>query len=227
MSLLKKIPITYLGELHDIVLLNFSVDKEEVLPLVPEGIKVRDIHGRALISMVHVSLKRMRPAFMPSFVNFNYRHIAFRLLVDDSRYNNGACKGIYFLKSFTNKKSIVVGGEMMTDYKLEMAHIETTSNTLDLSQGAQTLHYSIGTNSPGIRNADLLEKVGGLDRAYSVRGKDILITQILREKWPLEEITCREFQTNYFRSARLEACFRVNETIYYQWKPARIITSGE
>jgi hypothetical protein len=227
MNLLKRIPITYLGELHEIVLLNFSVGKEEVLPFLPKGIKIRDIQGRALISMVHVSLKKMRPAFMPAFLNFNYRHIAFRLLVDDSEYNNGICKGIYFLRSFTNQKSIVFGGGMMTDYKLEMANIETTPGTLHLNQGARSLHYSIDNNAPENKNADLLEKVGSLDRAYSVRGNDLLVTQIIREKWPLEEVSCTEFQTNYFRSAQLEACFRVNETIYYKWKPARIVTSAE
>ena len=87
MSLLKRIPIHYKGELHDVRLVNFLVPMEEVMKGVPANIKIRNFSGRAMISMVDVKLKNMRPVAMP-FLKFNYRHIAFRLLVDDSQYND-------------------------------------------------------------------------------------------------------------------------------------------
>jgi len=221
MNALKRIPIRYFGELHDIELLNFSVDLEEVKPMVPQGIAVRDFNGRALISMVNVSLRKMHPSFVPEFLNFNYRHVAFRLLVDDSVYNDGTCKGIFFLRSFTDQQLIVWGGRQMTDYNLEKAFFQKTPESFLLKQGSQLLEYRIGGEAPQITHPELLKTVGLLDRAYAMRGKDLLVTQILREKWPLEEVNITNFQTNFFRSARLEGCFRVNETIYYQWKPAK------
>lgn len=117
MSILKRIPIQYRGELHDVRLINFSVALEEVAGNVPPGIRIRDFGGRALISIVDVKLKNMRPVAFP-FFRFQYRHMAFRLLVDDSEYNNGVAKGIYFYRSFTSNPLIVMGGGLFTDYNL-------------------------------------------------------------------------------------------------------------
>jgi uncharacterized protein YqjF (DUF2071 family) len=67
MDLLKRIPIQYKGELHDVRLINFSVPIAEVNTKVPSGIKVRDFDGRAMISLVDVKLKKMHPV---SFLHF-------------------------------------------------------------------------------------------------------------------------------------------------------------
>src|SRR5690606_28671713 len=120
-SLLILLPIHYKVELHDVRLLNFSVAMDDVLDMVPANMKLRDFVGRAMISMVDVKLKNMRPVAFP-FVRFNYRHVAFRLLVDDSARNGGSNKGIFFFRSFTNKPLIVFGGKLMTDYNLEDAN---------------------------------------------------------------------------------------------------------
>ena len=87
MSFLKKLPISFTGELHHIQLVNFSVEREEIETQIPEEIKVRLINGRAMISMVNVELKRMHPVFLSAAIKFNYRHVAFRLLVDDLKLN--------------------------------------------------------------------------------------------------------------------------------------------
>ena len=73
MNLLKRLPIHYKGELHDVRLVNFSVPIEEVVELVPANINVRNFNGRAMISMVDVKLKNMRPVAFP-FIRFKYRH---------------------------------------------------------------------------------------------------------------------------------------------------------
>lgn len=60
---------------------------EEIIGKVPTDIKIRDFDGRAMISIVDVKLKNMRPVVMP-LCHFEYRHMAFRLLVDDSEHND-------------------------------------------------------------------------------------------------------------------------------------------
>ena len=54
-----------------------------------------DIHGRRKVEEMH-------PVAFP-WVKFDYRHVAFRLLVDDSQIHNGVSKGIFFFRSFTDK----------------------------------------------------------------------------------------------------------------------------
>jgi len=112
MQLLKKLPIRYTGELHAVKLINFSVEKSEVESLVPWNLVVRDFGGRAMISMVDVDLRHMHPTFLPEKMHFNYRHVGFRLLLEDSQRNSDERnKGIFFLKSFTDQPLVVKGGQ--------------------------------------------------------------------------------------------------------------------
>lgn len=220
MNLLKRIPIQYKGELHDVRLINFSVPLEEVRDKVPSNIKIRDFNGRALISMVDVKLKNMHPLFVPSLFTFDYRHVAFRLLVEDSIYNEGVNKGIYFYRSFSDKPLIIAGGKLLTDYNLEFANFEEKDNVVTISQSTGHVKYCI-SNTTDASNEDLKKTVGALDRAYSVLNNTIRVTQIQREKWPIQSVTCSRFENTFFKSPRLEGAFRVFETIYYEWLPPK------
>lgn len=219
MTILKRIPIHYKGELHDVRLINFSVATNEVIASVPRNIKVRSFNGRAMISMVDVKLENMRPVAFP-FLKFNYRHIAFRLLVDDSHYNGGSSKGIFFFKSFTDNLLIVQGGKLMTDYNLEIATIEENGNEVTVSQNGKNVKYCLDNASPVIV-PELMKTIGALDRAYSVLGDELRVTQIQREKWPIQFVNCSGFENSFFKTAKLEGAFLVNETVYYDWLPPK------
>lgn len=222
MNILKRIPIHYKGELHDVRLINFSVALEELNGKIPSIIKVRDFNGRAMISMVDVKLKNMRPVFMPAFLLFHYRHVAFRVLVEDSQYNKGINKGIFFYRSFTDKPLIIAGGKLLTDYNIEKAAIGEKNGGVTIGQENKYVKYNVGTNT--ITPDDRLEKtIGALDRAYAVLGNTIRVTQIQREKWPIQAVECTDFETTFFNTARFEGAFRVFETIYYDWLPPKTL----
>lgn len=210
-----------MGELHEVKLVNFSVDLHEIEQLVPAGIKVRNVNGRAMISMVNVMLKNMHPSFVHSSLNFSYRHIAFRLLIDDSELNDGESKGIYFLRSFTDKAWIVMGGSLFTDYNLETAFVKSAENMLELRQENKFLTYALDDTTAPPRNESLYHTIGSIDRAYSLLGEELRMVQIQREKWPIEPVECYHFQTNFFETARFEGAFKVNEVIHYQWLPPK------
>lgn len=219
MKILKRIPIRYRGELHDVRLINFSVAMEEVADNVPPGIRIRDFNGRALISMVDVKLRNMRPRALP-FFRFQYRHMAFRLLVDDTEYNKGLAKGIFFYKSFTSSPLIATGGGLFTDYRLARARIEERDGEVTLTRGDRRVKYCVG-NTPSTADHALAATVGALDRAYSVLGSSVRVTEIQREKWPIQPVECTGFENTFFRTAKFECAFRVFETIYYDWLPPK------
>lgn len=221
---LKNIPIKYLGELHDIVLVNFSVDPEEIRPYLPAPLKLKTFRGRALFSMVNVKLKRMRMEKLPG-VKFAYQHIGFRLLLDDRAYHNHEeAKGIFFYKSFTDRPLMVLGGSLLTDYQLDGAELWNHKSDLDLRYKDKFLSYELDlSDTQPTVDPELRSVVGAIDRAYTIRNKQAYKTQIVREKWPLEPVTCTKFHTNFFKSAKLEGVFRVPEVIYYQWMPPKAL----
>ncbi len=218
MNFLKKLPIRYKGELHEVKLINFSVSLDEVLPLVPSGIKVREYGDRAIISMVNVKLKKMRPAGIPESFSFDYQHVAFRLLVDDAELNSGKAKGIYFLKSFTNNSFVVAAGNILSNYRLSKAQINDNYG-FELEQGTKFLKYHLNEKAFKGTN-ELKSEIESIDRAYALDGDRLLKTVIQREKWPIDWVNCLGFETNFFKSAKLLGAFQVNETIDYEWLPA-------
>lgn len=215
MKLLKQIPITYKGELHEVKLINFSVNMEEVLPFVPAGIKVRDFDGKAIISMVNVRLRSMRPTGLPRALSFDYQHVAFRLLVEDSPLNEGENKGIFFLKSFSDKPMVVWSGNLMTNYRLSNAQISEDQG-FRLDQGENFVRYKL-TDEVAAEENELKSMIGAIDRAYAMEEGRLMKTLIQRETWPIQQVDCVDFETNFFRSAKLLGAFEVKETIYYQW----------
>ena len=221
MNLLKRLPLQYKGELHDVRLINFSVEKEEVADQVPANMKIREFDGRAMISMVDVKLKNMRPTVFP-FLRFHYRHIAFRLLIDDSDRNNGIAKGIFFFRSFTDNPFIVYGGQLTTDYNLEMAKIIDNRNEVTIAQANHCVKYCLD-ETEGPQLPQLKTAIGALDRAYSILGDTLRVTTIQREKWPIEIVNCKQFENTFFKTARFEGAFRVFETIYYDWFPPKAV----
>lgn len=223
MSLLKKIPVTYIGELHQVRLVNFWVDYDEVLPMVPRGIKVRSFNGKALISLVNVELKKMHPSFFPGAFNFGYRHVAFRLLVEDAQLNNGANKGIYFLRSFTDRADIVAGGNLLTDYRLENAEIRNLDRMMELRQGDHYFNYALDLSGVPFADPEQKEIIGALDRAYSIEDGRLKMVKIMREKWPIRQVQCYLAETNFFKTARPASAFVVDEIIYYRWTAAKFL----
>jgi len=223
MSFLKQLPTSFKGELHHIQLINFSLEADEITSFVPKEIKVRLINGRAIISMVNVELKKMHPTFLPSQIQFNYRHVAFRLLVDDAKLNDGKCKGVFFFRSFTNKPLIVFGGRVISDYNLEQASFHIEGNSFSMKKKESFLSYEVNDKLPLPELPELKETIGALERAYSVLNGKLRMIQIQREKWPIEAVHCSKFETNIFRTARLEGAFIVKETICYHWLPPQFI----
>lgn len=224
MSVLKKIPLAYDGELHNIRLVNFWVDLHELRDLVPRRLRIRDFGGRGLISLVNVELEKMHPVFLPEAFSFHYRHVAFRLLLDDSEYNNGNCCGVYFLRSFTESKMIAAGGNLLTDYELEYAEIRNLDRMMNLQQGNKYFNYAIDPNAEIKTDEEQRSIIGSIDRAYSVQDGKIKMIRIQREKWPLRQVECYLAETNFFKTAKPASAFVVDETIHYRWNAAQTIS---
>lgn len=223
-----RLPFAFKGELHDIHLVNFSVDPLELLarfgPL-PKPIVPRLHQGRALISMVDVHLRNMRAASRWLPFRFHYQHVAFRLLVEDQAYSESPeHNGIYFLKSFTDRSLITTGGNLLTHFNFQTAKIDNYASGMHLQTDEHQISYDIdGPLSASAQPSVLTDTVGRIDRAYAVE-KDVLWeTRILRDRWPLQAMHCNHFSTDFFKSARLEGVHKVVEPIHYTWMPPRKI----
>jgi len=222
LQFLKGLPLSYKGELHNIKLINFAVPLEEVMPYIPLGITPRVINGKALISLVDVRLKKMRCTLLPC-LRFSYRHVAFRLLVEDPSEDTQS-RSIYFLRSFTPNPVIAFGGSIFTNYRLEHAKIQSCNNNTRIVKNRHYVEYELSSKEPKLRLQWLKYIIGRIDQACFISAGDVYKIQIQRESWPIEWIDCNDFSTNLFSSTEVLGAFQVLPVIHYTWqKPVRQI----
>ena len=143
MKLLKDLPIGYTALLKDIRLINFVIHSGELqnnisqLPLVL-------IDNKPVISLLDVTLSKLKPSFLLNTFDFTYRHIAFRLLIKDGElHHDNVNRGIYYWKSFTNRSFIARAGRLFTNFNFEKACIECNLYQFAIKY---LLHHSINFN---------------------------------------------------------------------------------
>jgi uncharacterized protein YqjF (DUF2071 family) len=225
-----RLPLAFQGELHDIYLVNFTVDPQDLLnrfgPL-PKPFKPRLRNGRALISMVDVHLRNMRVQSKWLPFRFHYQHVAFRLLLEDGSWTDDHDRnGIFFLKSFTNRPLIATGGNWLTNFNFQTARIDNYPGGMRLHDGSHFIAYNVdGPLPPNDPTAASTATVGRIDRAYAIEKDQIWETRILRERWPLQSMHCNHFSTDFFQDARLESVHKVAVPIAYTWLPPRLVAA--
>jgi uncharacterized protein YqjF (DUF2071 family) len=223
-------PLTMVGELHEVLLVNFSLPEGLLRERIPAPLVLDLLGGRAVISMVSVKLRWMRPSGLPKLLGFHYHHVAYRVVVNGPKE-----RGIYFLRSFADKRFIVAFGNALSEYQFERAGITYEERDGQMSLGvtardpARTAisarlstergELPRGSSFPDLSAAK--EFTGPLTRAFSVSKKGAVTkVEIAREAWPIQPLTLESFANSEFPEAKPEAAFCVREPIHYRWKRA-------
>lgn len=229
-ALLRRLPLAMRGWLHGVELVQFSLDAAEARAALPPALEPRLFGGRALVSLVNVDLRAMRPRGTPRALAFRYRHVAFRVLVEDGwAHADGRPRGVFFAGSFCDRPLLARLANELSDYRLAPAAIEAGPAGLAVRGAAERLSYALDPGAaPRLRGPLFSDweaaraAVGSLDRAYAADARgELRVTRILRRSWPLEPLAVRSLATDRFETARLECAFRVPEPVEYTWLPAR------
>jgi hypothetical protein len=225
---LRRLPLSFQGTLHHIKLVQFSLDVDEARRYLPDGFEPLVRGRRAIVSLANVQLERMRLTWMPRRLGFNYRHVAFRFLVDVQHVgSDGTGPGIFFVKSFTDRPLLARAADWLTYYRVAPARIDSTATGMALEQNGRRISYQVAGESvephlhgPALQTwAEATGVVRPLDHAYGVTPEGrVVITRVIRPGWPIRPMEVVEFSTTFFESARLECGFRIDEPVPYIWQ---------
>src|SRR6266487_973635 len=116
-SFLKNHPFAVEAFFESSLVLTFAIQKEEIQHLIPECLKLDTFNNKwAFIAVAMVQTKQLRPKGFPKFIGNNFFLIGYRVFV---RFTNNAGKnlrGLYILKSETDKKKMEFFGNIFTHY---------------------------------------------------------------------------------------------------------------
>lgn len=211
----------YTGELRNIRLWAFSIERDEAQALLPTPLVVRNFRGRALVSMADVSISKLRVRGFPAQVGLHYRHIVLRLLIDDSRYSRGRQRGAWFMRSFVEHSWLAAAGNALTEFRFSAASLSSGDKQLDVQCGEHRIHCAWEERCPPLSDNALLSEVQTLDRAYSVRNSRVWCRDIQRGSWLPKPLACKNFSCSWFESTRFEGVYTIVQPVSYTWFPPK------
>ena len=136
LSFLKNHPFSVESFFECSTVLTFAVPKEQLQNLIPECLQLDTFKDKwAFVAVAMVQTKELRPKGFPKFMGNNFFLIGYRVFV---RYTSNAGKnlrGLYILKSETDKKKMEFMGNIFTHYNYTTTDIRQseTGGTKELS----------------------------------------------------------------------------------------------
>ena len=240
LSFLKNHPFAVEAFFESSLVLTFAVPKEQLVSLIPECLQLDTFNDKwAFIAIAMVQTKDLRPKGFPKFMGNDFFLIGYRVFV---RHTNNAGKnlrGLYILKSETNKKKMEFMGNIFTHYnytttdiiqKEEIGSKEISSTNSKFTVTISTIDevLSLPQNSPFSDWKEARRFAGPLPFTftYNSSAKKVLIIEGVRQNWTPAPVKIIAYDFAFLNSLQLENPILANafiiKNIPYYWKKGKI-----
>lgn len=237
---LKNHPFAVEAHFDSSLVLTFAVPKEQLQHLIPECLELDTFQDKwAFIAIAMVQTSGLRPKGFPKFMGNDFFLIGYRIFV---RYTNNAGKrlrGLYIIKSQTDKKKMEFFGNIFTHYNYTTTDIEQIKNknfkTIKSKQSKFEVtieqtddDIKIPESSPFADWKDARRFAGPLPHTFTVNTKDQTILTILgiRQNWKPEPLRVKSYHFEFLNQLKLQNIVLANafeiKNIPYYWKKGKI-----
>ncbi len=240
MDFLKNHPFAVEAFFKSSSVLTFAIPKEELEPLIPDILELDTFQDKyAFIAIAMVQTEALRPKGFPVFMGNNFFLIGYRVFVRYKDKRGKKLRGLYILKSETDKLKMQIMGNIFTHYQYTTTDIlqeETVSNRkissvkskfqLDIDKTITAA--SIPNQSPFDNWKDARRFAGPLPHTFTYNEKDnsVLIIKGVRQDWKPQPIHVKDFSFQFledfdFSEIKLASAFEVKE-IPYLWEKGKL-----
>jgi uncharacterized protein YqjF (DUF2071 family) len=236
-SFLKNHPFAVDAFFESSLVFTFAVPKEQIEHLIPACLQLDTLNDKwAFIAVAMVQTKALRPKGFPKILGNDFFLIGYRVFV---RYTNRAGKslrGLYILKSETDKKKMELFGNIFTHYNYTTTdiHQKNGDGITTIYSDKSAFHLSIENtdntiialpaSSPFTDWKEARKFAGPLPFTFTYNPADgtVLIIEGVRANWtpmPVKVVDCNfSFIANLkLDDVRLANAFIIRN-IPYHWK---------
>ncbi|MCW3117944.1 MAG: hypothetical protein JWM28_2026 [Chitinophagaceae bacterium] len=238
-TFLKDHPFAVEAFFESSIVLTFSVPREELEKFIPECLEL-DVFGDkwAFVAVALVQTKDLRPKGFPRILGNDFFLIGYRIFVRYTTNEGKKLRGLYILKSETDKKKMEFFGNIFTHYKYTTTDIQFEVNgnykSITSSQSGLSIQVEVGQedvqlpdNSP-FKNWSEARKFAGplpFTFTYTPETKEVLIIEGVRQNWKPEAITVKKHSISFLKALQLPEihlanAFIINNIPYY-WKKGK------
>lgn len=239
LSCLKNHPFAVEAFFESSIVLTFAISKEQLQPMIPECLELDIFQDKwAFLAIAMVQTKDLRPKGFPKFLGNDFFLIGYRIFV---RYTNRAGKklrGLYIIKSETDKGKMEFLGNIFTHYNYTTTDIRQKENEnkkevssviskfktiIDLA----AVKPALPENSPFIDWKEARRFAGPLPFTftYNKAKREVLIIEGVRENWTPKPIEIKEYHFEFLKILKLNNPVLANafiiQNIPYHWKKGK------
>ncbi|MFZ4261598.1 DUF2071 domain-containing protein [Sphingobacterium sp. HJSM2_6] len=236
---LKNHPFAVEAYFESSLVLTFAVSKEQLQSLIPDCLQLDTFQDKwAFLAVAMVQTKDLRPKGFPKLLGNDFFLIGYRVFV---RYTNAAGKnlrGLYILKSETNKPKMEFFGNIFTHYNYTSTDIQQVENqkSKEISSVKSIFQVRIGKgeedialpeNSPFDSWKEARRFAGPLPFTftYNYKTKEVLIIEGVRQNWLPSPVKVLDYHFDFLNRLKLDNpilanAFIINDIPYY-WKKGK------
>jgi uncharacterized protein YqjF (DUF2071 family) len=222
------------------LVLTYAVPKDELKNLIPECLELDTFNNEwGFVAVALVDTKNLRPKGFPKFMGNDFILIGFRVFVRYTTNEGKRLRGLYILKSETNKKKMSFWGNIFTHYNYTTTDIalskengkitiSSLKSDLDIEAITNKAEVALPQGSPFKDWKEARRFAGPLPFTftYNKKTKEVLIIEGVRENWtpkPAEVSTNNIGFLNQmaFKGIVLANTFLIEHIPYY-WKKGKI-----
>lgn len=240
-SFLKNHPFAVEAFFKSSLVLTFAVPREQLQSLIPECLELDLFNQKwAFVAAAMVQTEALRPKGLPEIFGRDFFLIGYRVFV---RYTDGTGKrmrGLYILKSETDKKAMEFFGNVFTHYNYTTTDIQKIANgnsteikslksdfKIVIENSDDEKEIALPENSPFSDWKQARRFAGPLPFTftYSSKTKEVLIIEGVRQNWRPQPVKVESYHFSFLDELKLSGARLANafiiKNVPYHWKKGR------
>ena len=222
------------------IVLTFALPKEELSQLILPYLELDTFQDKwAFIAIAMVQTKGLRPKGFPKILGNDFFLIGYRIFVCYITKAGKRLRGLYIIKSETDKKRMEWLGNVFTHYNYSTTDIEMIVENQSKTIRSNKSKFSVSINyyseninlplsSPFSEWKEARRYAGPLPFTFTYleEKKSVLIIEGVRQNWKPKAIEVEDFNFDYlndlgFKNIVLANAFEITN-IPYHWKKGTI-----
>lgn len=238
LSFLKNHPFSVEAFFESSLVLTFAVPKEQLEALIPECLELDTFNDEfGFIAIAMVQTKGLRPKGFAEFFGNDFFLIGYRVFVRYTTNDGKRLRGLYILKSETDKKRMEFFGNIFTHYNYTTTDINQQYSGNEIKVSSKNSEFSLSAvkgldarlpeKSPFSDWKEARRYAGPLPFTftYNVDKKEVLTIEGVRQNWKPEPVAISDYSFAFLDKLGLKDIVLANafivENIPYYWKKGR------
>ncbi|MEJ1242215.1 DUF2071 domain-containing protein [Chryseolinea sp. T2] len=239
LSFLKDHPFAVESYFDTSLVLTYAVPKEELLKFIPECLSLdtfKDTWGFIAVAMVKT--RYLRPKGFPEFLGNDFVLTGYRIFVQYHTSYGKRLRGLYIIRSETDKARMAFLGNLFTHYNYQRTDIKftrtarqievvSTESKLSVRVEETDDEIALPLNSPFNDWKEARRFAGPLPFTFTYDSdkQEVLIIEGVREDWTPKPVQVVESKVGFVDSLQLNGAVLANafviSNIPYYWKKGR------